>query len=108
MRLQLILTVVKAGELVVPKRCPHKGWTGAYLRLYQKVGKRLKDTVHRQVTVHRNQCVDCGRTFRVYPPGVTNALSVPPTKVRTITAGQLQSPLTPSRGAANDMNQPYS
>jgi len=37
------------------------------------VEKRLKDTVHRQVTVHRYQCVECGRTFRVYPPGVTNA-----------------------------------
>ena len=53
MRLQLILPVVKAGELVVPKRCPHKGCSGSYLRLYQKVDKWLKDTVHRLVTVHR-------------------------------------------------------
>jgi hypothetical protein len=37
------------------------------------VEKQLKDTVCRQVTAHRYQCLKCGRTFRVYPSGVTHA-----------------------------------
>ena len=73
MRLRLILPVVKAGELVPPTTCPHEGCSGTYFRLYQRVEKPLKDTVHRQVTVHRHRCLACGRTFRVYPSGVTNA-----------------------------------
>ena len=73
LRLQLIHPVVKAGELVVPKRCPHNACSGICLRLYQKMGNRLKDTVHRQVTARRHQCVECRRTFRVYPRGETNA-----------------------------------
>ena len=73
MRLRLILPVVKAGELIPPTTCPHKGCSGTYLRLYQQVEKQLKDTVYRQVTVHRYRCLACGRTFRVYPPGVTHA-----------------------------------
>jgi transposase-like protein len=37
------------------------------------VEKQLKDTVHRRVTAYRYQCMECGRTFRVYPSGVTHA-----------------------------------
>ncbi len=73
MRLQLILPVVKVEELMMPKKCPHRGCSGVYFRLYQQVEKRLKDTVCRQVTVHRYRCLTCGRTFRVYPHGVTRA-----------------------------------
>lgn len=73
MRLRLILPVVKAGEFIPPTTCPHNGCSGTYFRPYQQVQKRLKDTVHQQVTVHRHQCMECGRTFRVYPRGVTNA-----------------------------------
>jgi len=39
------------------------------------VRKALRDTVHRQVEVHRYRCLKCGRTFRVYPPGVSHAQS---------------------------------
>ena len=73
MRLRLILPVVKVGELIPPSVCPHKGCTGSHFRFYQRVEKQLKDTVCRQVTAHRYQCLKCGRTFRVYPSGVTHA-----------------------------------
>ncbi len=73
MRLRLILPVVKAGELTLPSVCPHKGCSGTHFRFYQRVEKQLKDTVYRQVTVHRYRCLKCGRTFRVYPTGVSHA-----------------------------------
>ena len=73
MRLRLILPVVKPGEFVLPTVCPRKGCTGSYFRFYQRVDKPLKDTVYPQVIAHRYQCLKCGRTFRVYPSGVTNA-----------------------------------
>ena len=73
MRLQLILPVVKPGEVAMPKRCPYTGCSGAYYRHHQEVQKQLRDTVHRQVAVHRYECLSCRRTFRVYPPGVTQA-----------------------------------
>lgn len=73
MRLQLILPVVKPDEIAAPKRCPYEGCSGTYFRHHQEVVKQLKDTVFRQVTVRRYECLTCGHTFRVYPPGVAQA-----------------------------------
>ena len=41
--------------------------------LHQAHAKRLADVTHSVVTVRRYRCVACGRTFRVYPTGVTHA-----------------------------------
>jgi len=49
--------------------------TSKQVRLHQPVKKAVRDTVYQQVEAHRYRCLKCGRTFRVYPPGVTSAQS---------------------------------
>jgi transposase-like protein len=73
MRLHLILPVVEPGEIKPPTICPLRGCQGKRFRLHQEVVKTIRDTVHGEVTVRRYQCLRCGRTFRVYPGGVTRA-----------------------------------
>lgn len=73
MRLLLILPRVEPSEMVPPSTCPHEDCQGRHFRFHQAVVKRLRDTVHQEVEAHRYQCLRCGRTFRVYPPGVTGA-----------------------------------
>lgn len=46
---------------------------GHHFRLHQTVTKTVRDTVYPQVEARRYQCLRCGRTFRVYPQGVTQA-----------------------------------
>ena len=73
MRLQLILPRVEPDHFSEPIICPYKGCEGRRFRPHQKVPKPLKDTLHREVSAHRYQCLRCERTFRVYPKGVTHA-----------------------------------
>lgn len=73
MRLKLILPVVKGDEYVVPAECPGGGCGGARFKLMQETTKRLRDTTLREVVARRYWCVRCGRTFRVYPSGVSRA-----------------------------------
>ena len=73
MRLLLILPRVEPSEMVPPSTCPYKDCQGRHFRFHQAVVKRLRDTVHQEVEAHRYQCLRCGRTFRVYPLGVTGA-----------------------------------
>jgi len=73
MRLHLILPVVEPNEFNKPIICPADGCEGKHFRLHQKVVKPLKDTVYREVMAHRYECLRCGRTFRVYPQGVSQA-----------------------------------
>jgi transposase-like protein len=73
MRLQLVIPVVEPDKIAMPRRCPYPGCSGGYFQHHQEIQKELKDTVHRQVAVHRYRCLSCRRTFRVYPVGVTQA-----------------------------------
>ena len=73
MRLQLILPVVEPDQIKRPTVCPMADCGGRHFRLHQEVVKTIRDTVHGKVTAHRYQCLRCGRTFRVYPGGVTRA-----------------------------------
>src|SRR5438270_13893683 len=75
MRLQLLLPKVDPKALAVPVKCAYADCKGLRVQLHQPVKKALRDTVHQQVEVHRYRCLKCGRTFRVYPPGVTHAQS---------------------------------
>ena len=70
MRLKLILPVVKPDEFEQPKRCANPKCRGEHFIPFQEVKKKLRDTVHQEVTAWRYKCVKCGRTFRVYPSGV--------------------------------------
>jgi transposase-like protein len=75
MRLHLLLPKVDPKALPVPAKCVYPDCKSLQVRLHQPVKKALRDTVHQQVEVHRYRCLTCGRTFRVYPPGVGHAQS---------------------------------
>ena len=71
MRLQLLLPKVEPKEISEPTACVHAGCGSKRVQMHQTVEKALRDTMHRQVEVHRYRCLECGRTFRVYPKGVS-------------------------------------
>ena len=73
MRLKMILPEVVPTEIRRPLLCPYKGCGGRHFRLHQVVEKPLRDTRYPEVEAHRCECLRCGRTFRVYPRGVTRA-----------------------------------
>jgi transposase-like protein len=73
MRLHLILPRVDPAEIEPPDTCPYEDCDGTCFRFHQAVEKPLRDTEYDQVTAHRYECLKCGRTFRVYPQGVTRA-----------------------------------
>ena len=73
MRLHLLLPKVNPSKRPVPTTCTFSDCSGKRFRFHQPVTKSLRDTMHQQVEAHRYQCLKCGRTFRVYPEGVTNA-----------------------------------
>jgi hypothetical protein len=72
MRLVMRLPAVDPTAMSVPQTCPH-GCGGQHFKLRQVVAKPLRDTKLAAVVAHRYGCVRCGRTFRVYPPGVGHA-----------------------------------
>jgi transposase-like protein len=53
--------------------CPYKDCGGKHLEPHQAVKKAVKDTEYEVVVAQRYRCLRCGRTFRVYPCGVTQA-----------------------------------
>jgi transposase-like protein len=72
MRLHMILPRVEPNGFKVPTACPYPGCRGKHLELHQTVVKPVKDTGYQAVSAHRYRCLRCGRTFRVYPQGVTH------------------------------------
>jgi transposase-like protein len=72
MRLHMILPRVEPSEFKVPTVCLYPGCGGKHLELHQTVVKPVKDTEYQAVSAHRYRCLRCGRTFRVYPQGVTH------------------------------------
>lgn len=73
MRLRIVLPKVIPETITAPTRCAYAGCHGRKFHLRQEVMKPLRDTVYQEVVVHRYQCLKCGRTFRVYPEGITSA-----------------------------------
>jgi transposase-like protein len=73
MRLHLLLSKVDPKEINEPAECVYVGCGSKRLHLHQPVKKALRDTKHQQVEAHRYRCLKCGRTFRVYPKGVSQA-----------------------------------
>lgn len=72
MRLTLILPPVRSEVYAEVGGCPHAGCGGRHVQRWQAVPKPLRDTQLSEVVAHRNRCVRCGRTFRVYPEGVSH------------------------------------
>ena len=74
MRLKLLLPPVQPDVYGEPNACPY-GCSGSRFKLRQDWPKPLRDTLLREVVAHRYECLRCGRTFRVYPTGVSAAQS---------------------------------
>ena len=73
MRLRIVLPKVKPEAISVPTHCAYAGCGWRKFHVRQEVTKPLRDTVYHEVQAHRYQCLKCGRTFRVYPQGVSAA-----------------------------------
>lgn len=71
MRLNLILPQIKPTEYEKPKRCANAECKGNRFHPIQEVKKSIRDTKYEEVIARRYQCKQCGRTFRVYPTGVS-------------------------------------
>jgi len=72
MRLSLILPPVQPEVYPAVVRCPYAGCEGQHVQHWQAVAKPLRDTQLHEVIALRYRCVRCGRTFRVYPQGVSH------------------------------------
>lgn len=72
MRLSLILPPVQPEVYPDVTVCPHTGCGGQHFQHWQAVPKPLRDTHLDAVVAQRYRCVRCGRTFRVYPQGVSH------------------------------------
>jgi transposase-like protein len=73
MRLELLLPRVEPKEMNEPVECTYASCGSQRVQMHQPVEKALRDTMYTQVEVHRYRCLTCGRTFRVYPKGVSQA-----------------------------------
>lgn len=71
MRLKLLLPTVEPSVYDAPSVCPYEKCGGQHFHLMQAVAKPVRDTVYREVRARRYQCLRCGRSFRVYPHGVS-------------------------------------
>src|SRR5438552_5363739 len=72
MRLSLILPSVQPEVYPEVGGCAYAGCGGRHVRHWQAVTKPLRDTLYATVVAQRYRCVHCGRTFRVYPQGVSH------------------------------------
>ena len=72
MRLKVKLPKVEPNNYRKPESCPY-GCGGQYYRPHGTQGERkvLRDIGYDEVGSYRYECVRCGRSFRVYPQGVS-------------------------------------
>jgi hypothetical protein len=74
MRIGLRLAEIAPDEYNMPEVCPYEDGEGRYFKVHQhRVVKRVQDPDHDHVSARRDRCTRCGRTFRVYPRGVSGA-----------------------------------
>lgn len=75
MRVQVRLPKIQPDEFALPEQCPYEGCLGNTFKPHGRQGetKAVRDTDHDEVTSHRYKCTTCGRTFRLYPTGVSQA-----------------------------------
>jgi len=74
MRMSVILPKVKPDVYDYPDTCPYEECDGHTFQPHGTKGevKPIRDVKHRQVRAYRVRCLKCGRTFRVYPQGVSH------------------------------------
>ncbi len=72
MRLVVIPPQVQPEVYPEPEGCPAADCGSRHVQFRQAVRKPLRDPYVREVVAHRYQCPRCGRTFRLYPVGVSH------------------------------------
>jgi len=72
MRLLVIPPPVQPAVYPDPRGCPAADCGSPHVAFRQAVRKPVRDTQLHEVVAHRYQCGRCGRTFRVYPVGVSH------------------------------------
>jgi hypothetical protein len=72
MRLLVIPPPVQPEVYPAVAGCPAAGCGSQHVQVRQVVRKPLRDTQLSEVVAHRYHCLRCGRTFRVYPVGVSH------------------------------------
>jgi hypothetical protein len=72
MRLLVIPPPVQPDIFPDPSGCPAASCGSPHVAFRQAVPKPLRDTQLKEVVARRYQCPRCGRTFRVYPLGVSH------------------------------------
>ena len=72
MRLLVIPPAVQPEVYPEISGCPYAGCGGRHVQPWQRVPKPLRDTHLTAVVAQRFRCVRCGRTFRIYPVGVSH------------------------------------
>jgi hypothetical protein len=72
MRLHLIPPPVRPTEYPAPGSCPNPACGSRHVQFRQAVPKPVRDLHIDAVIAHRYQCPRCGRTFRVYPVGISH------------------------------------
>jgi hypothetical protein len=73
MRLHLLFPKVNPDQIPPPTTCADPKCRGRKFRFHQPESLALRDTIYQEVQAHRYQCLKCGRTFRIYPQGVSSA-----------------------------------
>jgi len=75
MRIRVRLPKVEPSVYSYPEECPHKGCDGHLFKPHGLQGeqKAIRDPNYEHVQSFRHKCLRCGRTFRVYPQGVSQA-----------------------------------
>ncbi len=74
MRIKVYFPRVESTSPITPEECPY----GCGCQHFKKHGKEsqrehIRDTEHKIVASQRWRCVKCNRTFRTYPPGISNS-----------------------------------
>ena len=72
MRLLVIPPPVQPAVYPEPRGCPSADCGSRHVQFRQAVRQPLRDTRLEEVVTHRYQCPRCGRTFRLYPVGVSH------------------------------------
>jgi transposase-like protein len=72
MRLLVVPPPVQPEIFPAPRGCPHADCGSQHVQFRQAVRKPVRDTQLTEVVAQRYQCPRCGRTFRVYPVGVSH------------------------------------
>jgi hypothetical protein len=69
----------------LPEKCPHPHCDGQHFEKHQDhCAKAIRDPKYEAVEAQRYRCLRCGRTFRVYPKGVSQAQQSDPLKAFSV------------------------